>query len=119
KGEEWVRVHVDGEYGFLHDGKPVYHGFSRRLHVSPTTLQPVPDRPLGLGVDFGLTPALVVGQQDAHGRWLILGELYRENMGIERFIEVAIPWLKQRWPDHSEYEMWADPAGTHRAQTDE
>lgn len=119
KGEEWVAVHVDGKYGFLHDGQPVYHGFSRELHVAKEPLQPVPGKPLGLGIDFGLTPALVVGQQDASGRWLILGELYRENMGLERFLELAVPWLKQRWPDHSDYELWADPAGTHRSQTDE
>lgn len=119
KGQEWVNVHVHGQYGFLADGEPVYQGFNEAVHVSPTPLQANPNAPLLLGMDFGLTPALVVAQQNARGQWLVLGEKYEENMGVERFAEQALVWLRSRWPDNRHYELWADPAGTHRAQTDE
>src|SRR5690625_7704254 len=73
-------------------------------------------------MDFGRTPAVVVGQQNARGQWMILGELTTEKknaMGLERFMERLIPWLRQRWPDHDEYELWADPAGSHRPESNE
>lgn len=121
KGSEWVKVHVHGQYGYLTDGEPVYHGFNEDVHVSKKPLVADPRRPLLLGMDFGLTPAVVVCQHNARGQWLVLGEMAEENMGLERFVEQMLPWLRERWPDHppDQYVLWADPAGTHRAQTDE
>jgi hypothetical protein len=121
RGEEWINVHVHGEYGYLQDGDPVYKGFSHATHVAKEPLRPNPHQPLALGVDFGLTPAAVVGQQNSRGQWLILGELFfpGESMGIERFSERLLPWLRSRWPDNADYELYADPAGQQRSQSDE
>jgi len=121
-GPEWAKIHVHGEYGYSLDGVPVYSGFSHDFHVSNVPLTPVPGQRLALGMDFGRTPAVVVGQQNARGQWMILGELTTEKknaMGLERFMERLIPWLRQRWPDHDEYELWADPAGSHRPESNE
>ena len=41
------------------------------------------DVPIYIGIDFGLTPACVVGQR-IRGRWLIIDELVAEDMGILR-----------------------------------
>lgn len=121
KGAEWVNVHVHGEYGYLQDGDPVFKGFNREVHVAKAPLQALKNQPLAIGVDFGLTPAAVIGQQNARGQWLILGELFFEGeaMGIERFSEHLLRFLKSRFPDNPEYMMYADPAGQQRAQTDE
>ena len=122
KSPEWVKVHVHGEYGYVQDGLPVYPEFRANVHVAPEPLRPVPGKPITIGMDFGLTPAAVFIQQNAHGQWLILGELVTpdgQTMGIERFSERLLTHLRAQFPDNPEYEVWADPAGQQRAQTDE
>lgn len=119
KSSEWIKVHVHGEYGYVQDGLPVYPEFSAASHIAPHPLLALPGRKLTLGMDFGLTPGCVVCQQNAHGQWLALRELTAVNMGIERFAESLLPKLREWFPDHWEYEVWADPAGQQRAQTDE
>jgi hypothetical protein len=121
RGDEWAKVHVHGEYGMLMDGEPVYHGFNPEVHVAKQSLKPIMGRPLSIGMDFGLTPAACIVQQNAKGQWMVLGELVTENttMGIERFIERLLPYLRQRFPECDQYEVWADPAGQQRSQSDE
>src|SRR3546814_8676224 len=34
KDEDWMKVYVRGEYGFVRDGKPVYPLFRDRIHVA-------------------------------------------------------------------------------------
>lgn len=119
KSPEWVKVHVHGEYGYVQDGLPVYPEFSAQVHVSDTPLNPLPGKKISIGMDFGLTPAAVMVQQNAHGQWLVHDEMVAENMGIERFAEKLLHFLRERFPDNKEYEVWADPAGQQRAQTDE
>lgn len=123
RGDEWVKVHVHGEYGMLISGQPCYRGFRHATHVASEPLTPIPGRPLSLGMDFGLTPAVVVVQQNAHGQWMVLAEITTpkdQSMGTERFVQRKLmPELRRRFPDHSEYDLWADPAGTHRGQANE
>src|SRR5690606_22002500 len=45
-----------------YEGKPVYEDFLRHLHATKGPLDAEPGGPLLLGVDFGLTPAVVLGQ---------------------------------------------------------
>lgn len=119
KGDEWVNVHVHGQYGFLTDGRPVYNGFKHAVHVSKTPMIANPHMPLAIGVDFGLTPSAVIAQQSPKGQWLILGELVTEEMGAERFAENLLQMLHRRFPDCRTYEVWGDPAGSQRAQSNE
>lgn len=119
KSPEWVRVHVHGEYGYVQDGLPVYPEFREATHVAKEPLRPVRGMPLTVGIDFGLTPAAVVFQQTAKGQWIILAELISENMGMERFSDLLRTMLVSRFPDNPEVQIWGDPAGQQRAQTDE
>ena len=123
KTPEWIKVFVLGQYGSVHDGKPVYPEWNDTLHAKE--IEPIDDVQLVIGMDFGLTPAAVVTQTDARGRFLILDELCGEDLGISGFLEDAlIPHLMRIYPKH-----WAkkdslivcigDPAGAQRAQTDE
>lgn len=121
KSREWVNVHVHGKYGYVQTGKPVFPEFSD-IHVPERTLKPSPHTSIALGMDFGLTPAAIMVQQNALGQWLVLQELVADNMGIERFITKLIPFLQQVFPDHSwdmKKEVWGDPAGQTRTDTDE
>ena len=67
RDEDWLNVHVHGEYGIRRDGLPVFPQFNIQVHKSPTTLEASVSHPLSIGIDFGLTPAAVMFQQNALG----------------------------------------------------
>ena len=113
---DWLNVHVHGEYGTRRDGLPVYPEFNVLVHKSPTPLQANPSAPLSIGLDFGLTPAAVMFQQNAYGQWLVLSELVSRNMGIEEFAKLLKRYLRTRFPDNHTYDLWCDPAGNQRNQ---
>lgn len=126
KTDEWIKVYVKGQYGSVHDGKPVYPEYNDTLHVKE--INPIPSLRLDIGMDFGLTPAAVITQTDAKGRLLILDELCGEDMAIRQFLQdVLIPqlvkvypqWWNRRHEKEAQILVFGDPAGSQRAQTDE
>ena len=121
RSEEYIRVYVDGDYGLSSAGTPVYKYFRPDYHMAKQTLRPVLNgvRPLVVGMDLGLTPAAVIGQQDPRGRALIMAECYSFDMGAKRFIRSMLkPLLYERFPGASVVVV-VDPSGIQRAQTDE
>ena len=123
KDDQWIKVFILGQYGSVHDGKPVYPEWNDSLHCKE--IYPVQGVQLKIGIDFGLTPAAVLTQNDAKGRLLVLDEICGEDMGFRQFLEdLLIPYLIANYPVH-----WAkkddlilligDPAGEQRAQSDE
>jgi hypothetical protein len=76
KTKEWIDVFVHGNYGFVRDGKPVYPEYNDDLH----TLKEEPEVARAVrscfGMDFGLTPAIVVCQQRTASRqWQVHGRV--------------------------------------------
>ena len=69
KDSEWSKVYVDGEYGFISEGRPVFPEFKDHIHVSQQNLEAIKGETIVVGIDFGLTPAAVFGQRDVKGRW--------------------------------------------------
>jgi len=117
KGRDWIGVYVLNRLGSLADGRPVFPDFDRTLHVAREPLEPIKGVPVHVGVDFGLTPAAVYGQ-NLRGRWLILGELVATDMGVSKFGPLLRKDLAARFPGHKVI-VTGDPAGDYRAQTDE
>lgn len=117
KDEDWVRVYIDGQYGFVRDGKPVYPEFRDSLHAKEFEIQP--HWPIHIGIDFGLTPAAVFGQRSPMGQWRWHSELVTEDMGATRFAELLRHTLRERYPGNPIGSITGDPAGEGRAQTDE
>lgn len=113
--EEWVKVYVDGDYGFVIDGKPVYPSYKDSVHCRD--IEPVPGVDIERGWDFGLTPACVLTQL-VNGRLLILDEIIGDDMGADRFGDDVIEYCGQQYPDYS-FNDTGDPAGDSRSQTDE
>ena len=121
RSEEYIRVFIDGEYGLSSNGQPVYQYFRPDYHMASQSLKPFLNgvRPLIVGMDLGLTPAAVIGQQDPRGRALVLGELVSFDMGIQRFVRTMLkPLLYERFSG-APVLIVVDPAGVQRAQTDE
>jgi len=118
KEDEWVKVYVKGEYGFVIDGKPVYGDFySDQVHCNENIRTNI-KLPIIRGWDFGLTPSCVFTQLLPNGQWIIFDELVSESMGIDRFSDEVIAHCSQEYSDY-DFEDYGDPAGTERAQTDE
>ena len=121
RSDEYIRVYVDGEYGLSSAGQPVYKYFRPDYHIAAQTLRPIINgvRPVVVGMDLGLTPAAVIGQQDPRGRTLILDEAVSFDMGIQRFVRTILkPLIFERFSG-APVMVICDPAGIQRAQTDE
>ncbi|MCP4169342.1 MAG: hypothetical protein GY758_01060 [Fuerstiella sp.] len=116
KDEAWVKVYVDGEYGFAVDGKPVWPGFKDSLHVASEPLTP-DDSPVLVGMDFGLTPAAVFMQQTATGQYRVLSELVTEDTAADEFGTLVKAHLGSEYHGCA-VSYWGDPAGSQRAQSD-
>lgn len=120
--EDYLRVMLDGEYGRSLAGKPVYEKtFFSDFHVAPDPLLYVRDKtyPITIGLDFGRTPAAIFGQKDVTGRVLILSELYKENMGLEKFLQDHVkPHLLEKYPGMP-VKVIGDPAGWSKSQINE
>ena len=116
KTKSWIDVYVLNRLGQIEDGKPVYEMFRRDVHVAKSDVAIMKETPIYVGIDFGLTPACVFGQR-VRGRWLIIDELVAEDMGILRFSDL----MKQKMAEYlpRNFVVFGDPAGDHRAQTDE
>lgn len=121
RSDEYIRVFIDGEYGLSSAGMPVYKYFRPDYHMAKQTIKPIINgyRPIVVGMDLGLTPAAVIGQQDARGRALIMGECVSFDMGIQRFVRSMLkPYLFEHFGG-APVLIVVDPAGIQRAQTDE
>lgn len=119
RSEEYIRVYIDGDYGLSSAGMPVYKYFRTDYHMAKSVLRPMYGRPVLVGMDLGLTPAAVIGQQDPRGRALVLAEAVAFDMGVQRFVRTVLkPLLYEKFAG-AEVLIIVDPAGVQRAQTDE
>lgn len=119
KSQEWINVFVHGRYGFISDAKPVYPEYTDEVHTVLFDLPWIFGAPLHLGMDFGLTPALVVGQRvPGIMQWQIIDEITSEDMGANRFAQHAVQYLKSTYPG-ARMHGWGDPSGDRRGEADE
>lgn len=117
KDEDWIKVYVNADYGFVRDGKPIYPEFRDSVHVREFDV--VHGWPMYIGIDFGLTPAAVFGQKSPMGQWRWHSELVTEDMGAKRFAELLRGAMHERYAGMTFASITGDPAGEGRAQTDE
>lgn len=117
--DEYIKVYVLGQYGTSKSGKPVHPLFSEDRHVASDFLIPNPHLPLVISADFGLTPALLLKQQDVWGRVLTYDEIVTQDMGLERAIlERLKPLLRRKYEGYDMF-VTGDPAGATPSQADE
>lgn len=112
KSRDWIRVYINGDYGYVQDGKPVYPDFRDHVHVKE--FEAISRLPLDIGLDFGLTPAAVIAQQMPNGQWRKHSEVVTEDMGIIRFAELLKGHLAQMYPGFKVRGITGDPAGDIR-----
>ena len=117
KTKSWIDVYVMNKLGSIQDGKPVYNMFNGEVHIAKEEIPVADGVPLFIGLDFGLTPAAIFGQK-VRGRWLLLQEIVAFDMGIVRFAELLRQEIAVRYAN-CDVNIFGDPAGDFRAQTDE
>jgi len=87
-----------GEWAALVIGEHVATGLRSELHVSPTSLVAVPNVPLVMGHDGGLTPVTIIGQEIS-GEVRVLAALASDRAGTRQHLEnLVLPWLAVHAP---------------------
>lgn len=112
-GEEHIRVNLAGEPGMTRKGKPVFQKFSVHRHVAKDLLVPRRGISVLLGVDFGLTPAVIIGQLNYKGIEL-LDELPATDESLEDFLDqYVLPLLRSKYNGYA-IVACGDPSGGGR-----
>lgn len=118
KTPEFIKVYIDGEYGYLQDGRPVFINYSDALHCAEKDIAPIRGLPLLIGADFGFTPAVTISQVTAKGQVHLLQEIVTEEMSLRSMVrDLLKPALLNKY--HGLRVIGAgDPAGIRRQDTD-
>ena len=122
KTNDYIRVFIGNKIGSARSGRPVYGNWSSQLHVGSDTHMPDPRLPMLLGIDFGLTPAVIFAQRYADLSWFVFDELVCRDMGFKRLadhIKERLQSWEYRIQADLEYRAWGDPAGDARSPYDE
>lgn len=114
---DYARVYYANQYGFVQDGKPIFPQYKDSIHCAKEILEPIQGLPILSGIDFGLTPAVVLGQRLTNGRLIILDEIVTENMGAKQLAQILKPKLHNEYNGYK-FDIFGDPAGNQQAQTD-
>lgn len=121
KSPEWIRIYVDGEYGFEMDGKAVWPEYNDTLHCpSDPSAMPKPGKhlPILRGWDSsGLTPACVFTQLTSRGQWIVFDEVVPVELGAQAIASAVNDHAARYYPGF-EFEDVGDPAGMQRSPTD-
>lgn len=124
KDQEWIRVYVDGQYGNIKAGLPVYGDmFKSELHIAEHPLRPLPPgASIYVGIDCsGRHPASVFAQKTSRGQIQVLSELCvldDTGMGATRYSQLLAEYIAENFPEHDIF-YWGDPAGGFKTQNDE
>jgi hypothetical protein len=109
KSEEFIKVYVDGEYGFVMDGKPMWPEYRDSTHSKDFPM--LAGLGFRIGLDFGLTPAATIDQRLGNGRWVVQDELVTERMGIVTFAHDLARHLSSQYPGVPLVSVRGDPSG--------
>lgn len=120
KDPEWINVYILNQFGIVIDGEAVYgNQYSVTIHRSRVGLWPLKKRDIYLGWDFGLTPAVIIGQITTSGQVRILEEVCATRLGVRSFAEdVVAPLLRKKYAG-CRFVSIGDPAGVSKSPTDE
>ena len=113
---DYVRRYVDAEFGKDPSGSAVYgESFDYSRHVGHD-IEPVDDRMLIIGQDFGRNPGCVITQLTNRGVLLVLKEIATMGMGLYQHIEENLkPVLATPRFIGRRFIIVGDPAGIARS----
>lgn len=118
--DEKIKVDLMGQYGVVVSGRPVHPTYNDSLHYSNKKIDYNPEIEIGLGWDFGNTPACAIVQLTPRGQLVVLDELWSVHMGLREFAgNIVRTHLDRHYPEwRKNYVSRHDPAGAAESQTD-
>jgi hypothetical protein len=115
KTDDWIKVNLANEYGFVSSGKPVHPMYVDSVHCQHLEFEPSKDIPIVLGFDFGRTPACAFLQRTSMGRWVCFDEFCLIDSGAIDFAPQLKRYIDGNYPDHK-FRGWGDPSGDNKNQ---
>jgi hypothetical protein len=116
---DWVKVFIQGEYGMVTKGKPVYPEYNDSFHCAKKSIETVRGMPILISFDFGRTPAAVILQMSPTGQVRVLREYLAQGMGLQTFLpEVLRPALMRDFRG-MDIIMTGDPSGSYGNEANE
>jgi hypothetical protein len=115
--DDWIKVNLANDYGFVMDGKPMYPEYQDYIHCSKEVIPFNPQFPIVLGADFGRTPACAFLQHINH-QWRVIDEVVTDDMGAVRYVELVQAKLNGPFAG-AKVVGWGDPSGGYGQQLDE
>jgi hypothetical protein len=115
KTDDWIKVNLANEYGFVSSGKPVHPMYVDSVHCQHLDFEPSKDIPIVLGFDFGRTPACAFLQRTSMGRWVCFDEFCLIDSGAIDFAPQLKRYIDGNYPDHK-FRGWGDPSGDNKNQ---
>lgn len=109
KSDDWIKVNLANEYGFVSSGKPVHPMYVDSAH-SIVSYDPDPSREIVLGFDFGRTPACALLQKDVMDGWVCFDEFLANGMSAVDFAPRLKVYLDSAYPGFR-FKGWGDPSG--------
>ena len=107
--EDWQKRYLDGQFGIIQAGDPVFSDFSQRVHVKALT--PIQGIDMIRGWDFGRRhPCCVFTQIDELGRHRIYRTVKGENEDIYKFRDRIIEISNKFFPGFR-FIDYCDPSG--------
>ena len=115
--QEETKVFCLGEYGALSYGKKIYPQYNDDFHSGEDILY---DEKLDIicGMDFGNTPAIVLGQLSKSGQLFLFQEFTSIDSNAEELLSnVVLPWMKINCPRYVIAFTAEDPSGLTNSQS--
>lgn len=116
KADDWIKVNLANEYGFVSNGKPVHPRYVDSVHCQDLDFTPDKDDTIILGFDFGRTPACAFFQNPkAFNRWILFDEFIGEDISAVDFAPQLKLYLDKNYPGYT-FKGWGDPSGDSKGQ---
>jgi len=105
----WIKRMVHAKPGYTRAVDPVYPQFDDDRNMAPATLEHYPQIPIMVGVDGGMTPSAVYGQELSSGQLRVLAEIALERGGM-RELSVAMLALEAQRFSGCDFATECDPS---------
>lgn len=113
--DDWIKVNVANQYGFIADGKPVHPQYNDNIHCLDKHRAPDKALPIMVGYDFGRTPAAALMQQDNKGRIYCFDEFTSDDFSAAMFGREFKTYLDLNYAGFT-FMGSGDPAGEGKGQ---